>query len=197
MTDAEKPKRRVRKPAQRLSPKQERFCHAYLVNLDPGEAAKKAGYSPAGNYAKSGHDLLQVHAVKKRIAELMENRNRRTDINADWMLKRLAEEVNADIADLYDADGNVRPISEWPDIWRKGLVAGIDITDFKGVKTVSIRLSDRVKRLEMIGKHINVGAFRENVAHTGKDGGPIEVIRPDMTPEEASRLYLERLKATT
>ena len=30
-----------------------------------------------------------------------------------------------------------------------------------------IKLSDRVKRLEMIGKHVDVSAFSENHNHTG------------------------------
>lgn len=36
------------------------------------------------------------------------------------------------------------------------------------------KLSEALRALEHIGKHVDVGAFRERVEHTGKDGGPIQ-----------------------
>ncbi len=37
-------------------------------------------------------------------------------------------------------------------------------------------LSDRIKRIEMIGKHVDVKAFVERREVTGKDGAPIESV---------------------
>ncbi len=50
--------------------------------------------------------------------------------------------------------------------WRQGLVQGMDIDELKNgdrkVGEISkIKLTDRTKRLEMIGKHVDVQAYRE------------------------------------
>ena len=45
------------------------------------------------------------------------------------MLKRLADEVTADLAEIYREDGSLKPLHEWPLIWRQGLVAGLDVDE--------------------------------------------------------------------
>jgi len=72
------------------------------------------------------------------------------------------------VADLYDDVGNLLPVEKWPLIWRQGLVAGIDTevlrADGVEIGTIQkVRLSDRVRRLEMIGKHVGVKAFEDQV----------------------------------
>jgi phage terminase small subunit len=42
-----------------------------------------------------------------------------------------------------------------------------------GVVVREIKLSDRIKRLELLGKHISVNAFREQVGHGDPDGNPL------------------------
>lgn len=92
------------------------------------------------------------------------------------MLRRLVAEAEADLADLYDGRGDLKPIEEWPEIWRQGLVAGVEIDalyegagdDRRQVGFVKkIRLSDRLRRLELIGKHVRVNAFQDQVALSG------------------------------
>ena len=89
----------------------------------------------------------------------------------------MADEATADTADLYDEDGNLKSIHDWPLIWRQGLVSGMDIEvlyegkgrDKEAVGTLTkVKLSDRAKRLEMLGKHVNVQAFKEQLDVTGK-----------------------------
>ena len=45
-----------------------------------------------------------------------------------------------------------------------------------GTRVDKVRLSDRIKRIEMIGKHTDVRAFVERAEVTGKDGTPIEAV---------------------
>ncbi len=47
-----------------------------------------------------------------------------------------------------------------------------------------IRLSDRIRRIEMIGRHVGVRAFVERSEVTGKDGGPIKLDISNMTDEQ-------------
>lgn len=158
-----------------ISDKQERFCQEYLIDLNATQAAIRAGYSEKTAGSQS-HDLLKKPEIDARIEQLKADRSHRTKVDADWLLSRLAAEADADVADLYDEHGNLLPVKEWPAIWRKGLVQSIDIETLSndegegGVIVKKIRVSDRVKRLELIGKHIAVKAFQENVHHTGLDG---------------------------
>lgn len=97
-------------------------------------------------------------------------------VDADWVLARLAEQAEADIADLYDDNGDLLPVKDWPAVWRTGLVSDVEITavyegrgdERKLVGHVKkLKLVDRTRRLEMIGKHVRVNAFQDVVKHRG------------------------------
>lgn len=158
-----------------LTPKQQRFVEEYLLDANQTQAAIRAGYSPR-TAEQQGYRLLRNVGVAAAIEAAQALRSERTKIDADWVLTRLAEEADADLADLYDKDMNLKPVHEWPEIWRKGLVAGVDVEElFEGrgddrerIGTVrKLKLSDRIRRIELIGKHVNVQAFREQVNATG------------------------------
>lgn len=155
-----------------LTPKQQLFVQEYLVDLNATQAAIRAGYSVRTARAVGSENLTKPD-IAAAIAEAQTKRAQRTQIDADWLLTRLAEESTADVADLYDEHGGLKPVKDWPLIWRQGLVAGLDVEEIRveGVVVGSIRklkLSDRIKRLELIGRHIDVGAFKDKVEHSGK-----------------------------
>lgn len=160
-----------------LTPKQQRFVDEYLIDLNATQAAIRAGYSEK-TAASQGERLLRNVEINAAINAARSERSQETKIDAAWVLKRLAAEAQADVADLYDDDGNLLPVKQWPLIWRQGLVAGIDVEDlFEGRgedrerigRVLKIKLSDRVRRLELIGKHIGVNAFQDIVEHKGLD----------------------------
>lgn len=169
-----------------LTAKQRRFVEEYLIDLNATQAAIRAGYAESGASVE-GARLLANAKVGAAVDIALAKRSERTAIDADWVLKRLALEADADIADLCTDDGNLKPVKEWPLVWRTGLVAGIDVLEEfetvdgkkERVGTVrKIKLSDRIKRIELIGKHVNVQAFREQVHATGG-------IALTVTPEDA------------
>jgi phage terminase small subunit len=151
-----------------MTPKQQRFVEEYLVDLNATQAAIRAGYAP-GSADVEGCRLLGNAKVGDAIAALKRERSEKTGIDAAWLLKRLADEALADVNDLYTEDGRVKPVKDWPLIWRQGLVAGLEVeTIGEGVGHLTkVKLSDRIKRLELIGKHIDVQAFREQIAQSG------------------------------
>lgn len=164
----------------KLTPLQRRAAHEYLKDFDQTAAYKRAGSRSSGPALESGASrLFAKPQVKKLLLELLEKRNEKVGVDAEWVLRRLVEEVEADVADLYGEDGKLKKVSDWPIVWRRGLVAGFDVDEilvegFKVGDVKKVRLESRIKRLEMIGKHVNVQAFAERHEHTGKDGGPIE-----------------------
>lgn len=181
-----------------LTPQQARFVEEYLLDLNATQAATRAGYSEKTAKAQGSRLLTNVD-VQAALSAAQAKRSKRTQIDADWVLSRLAEEANADIADLYGDDGALKPVKEWPAIWRKGLVSGIDVEElFEGrgedrerVGTVrKVKLSDRIKRIELIGKHVGVQAFREKVSLENPDGSPA---MPEVSPRELAKAMLYML----
>lgn len=163
-----------------LNPQRRRFVEEYLVDLNGTEAAIRAGYSAKSAKAQASQ-LLAVPEIQAAVSEAQASRSVRTKIDADWVLSRLAEEADADVADLYDESGALKPVKDWPLIWRKGLVAGLDVEEVReeGVTVAVVRkvkLSDRTKRIELIGKHVGVQAFREQLGIGDPNGGPIETV---------------------
>ncbi len=184
---------------RKLTAKQQRFVDEYLIDLNASAAAKRAGYS-AKTSDQLGYQLLQNPSVSAAVSAGRKAQSERTQIDADALLLRLDAEAHADIADLYDATGSLKPIHEWPLIWRQGLVSGIETEQIGGGETPvitirKVRLSERIRRLELIGKHKSVGAFIEKHEHTGKDGGPIQTEEVSES-ERARRVAFLLTKAT-
>ena len=108
-----------------LTAKQQRFVAEYLIDLNATQAAIRAGYSAKTAYSV-GHENLKKPEVQAELQVEMKARSERTEIDADWVLKRLARDATADLADLYDEHGNLLPVKQWPIAWRTGLVAGVE-----------------------------------------------------------------------
>jgi len=149
-----------------LNEKQERFVQEYLLDLNATQAAIRAGYS-AKTAKQQGARLLTHADVQARLQGQISARSEKTGIDAEWLLRRLAMEADADLADLYDDAGKLKPVREWPLIWRQGLVAGVETVREGSGDDASfvdkIKISDRIKRLELIGRHIGVQAFKDKL----------------------------------
>ena len=147
---------------------EQKFVGRYLETLNPEEAAREAGIDPG--VAKK---LLAKKRIRDVLTRLRSESAASLALNADWVLHRLYTSVTADLADIFDAQGGIKPIDRWPELWRQGLVSGFEseeITDEDGVVTGvmrKVKLADRTKLLEMLGKHVKIKAFQENIAIAG------------------------------
>ncbi len=152
-----------------LTAKQAQFVQEYLVDLNGTQAAIRAGYSERTANEQAAR-LMKNPDVAAAISAAKGERSAETKITAEWVLRRLADEADADLADLYDEQGALLPVNKWPLIWRRGLVQGVEVEELNEGGLVvgrvrKLRLDNRVRRLELIGKHIDVSAFAENVKH--------------------------------
>lgn len=149
-----------------LTPRQQAFVDEYLIDLNGTQAAIRAGYS-ANTANEQAARLLANASVSEAVAALKAERSKKTGIDAEWVLARLAMEATADLADVYDDNGNLKPVKEWPLIWRQGLIQGVEtVREGSGeeMSTVDkIKISDRIKRIELIGKHVGVQAFKDRL----------------------------------
>lgn len=81
-----------------------------------------------------------------------------------------------DVIDILDDEGGLKPISQWPKVWRTSISA-VDINrirmamkdDEEDIESTlqKIKWPDKVKNLELIGKHVDVNAFKERLEVTG------------------------------
>ncbi len=151
-----------------LTPKQQRFVEEYLIDLNATQAAIRAGYSE--KTAKSiGQENLTKPDIQKAIEEAQSKRAEQTQIDAAYVLKRLIEIDQMDVLDIMDDNGNVKPIKDWPKTWRQYIsnIETISLEDEAGWLK-KIKWPDKVKNLELLGRHVSVGAFKDKVEHSGK-----------------------------
>lgn len=158
-------------PAEKkLTAKEGQFVIEYLVDLNATQAAIRAGYSKK-TAAAIGYENLRKPHIRAAITFEMKEREKRTKWTAQKLLDRLIEEATADLAEIYNEDGSVKPVHEWPLIFRQGLVAGLEVeerTEDDGATSVRVakfKMPTRIKHLELIGKHIGIQAFKEKVEH--------------------------------
>jgi phage terminase small subunit len=152
-----------------LTDKQEIFCREYLVDLNATQAAIRAGYSGKTAQEQSSRLLSNV-MVQDRISVLKLERNEQVGVDAAYVLRRLTEIDQMDVLDVLLANGELKPVKDWPKVWRTTL-SGMDVTEMAGDSAgllKKIKWPDKVKNLELLGKHIDVQAFKEKVEHSGE-----------------------------
>ncbi|HAM2642983.1 TPA: terminase small subunit [Escherichia coli] len=154
-----------------LTAMQEAYCQSYIKTPEnQTQAAINAGFSP-NTAAVKASVMMRDERIQKRIAELMEERNKRMRVSADYVLMRLVEIDQMDVIDILNDDMSIKPVSEWPKVWRQYLT-GFELADmFEGRGDEKelvgilkkIKWPDKVKNLELIGKHVDVNAFKERL----------------------------------
>jgi len=155
----------------KLTPKQDAFCQEYLIDLNATQAAIRAGYS-VKTAGRTASENLSKPDIQGRIIELKNKRSERTEINADYVLQRHREIDELDIVEIIKSDmSGFRPLGEWPKAWRISISA-IDISELfdyqDGKKELAglikkIKWPDKVKNLELLGKHVDVQAYKEKI----------------------------------
>lgn len=152
-----------------LTDKQEMFCREYLVDLNATQAAIRAGYSEKTANEQGAQNLAKL-SIAQRIAELKSERNEAVKVDAEYVLRRLVDIDGMDVLDILLSNGELKPIKEWPKVWRTTL-SGMDVTEMAGDSAgllKKIKWPDKVKNLELLGKHVDVQAFKEKVEHSGE-----------------------------
>lgn len=155
-----------------LTALQEAYCQEYIKTPDDQRgSAIRAGHSEK-TAAKFASINMRDERIQKRIAELMTERNKRLRVSADYVLQRLVEIDQMDVLDILNDDGGLKPISQWPKVWRTSISA-VDINRISIAMKDSesdiestlqkVKWPDKVKNLELIGKHVDVNAFKERL----------------------------------
>lgn len=130
-----------------LTAKQQLFVQEYLIDLNATQAAIRAGYSPKTAYSM-GQRLLKNVEVAAAIAEALAKRAERVEIDQDYVLRqavKLHERCMQEVAPFTDRKGE-------------------HIHDENGNPLYVFNANGAAKALELVGKHVAVGAFKESQA---------------------------------
>lgn len=122
-----------------LTDKQKIFCEEYLIDLNATQSAIRAGYSEK-TAKQIGTENLSKPALAEYIAELKAKRSESTAINAAWVLRQAVK--------VHERCMQAEPIID-----KEGGHTGEYKFEHSGAN----------KALEIIGKHVDVQAFTENV----------------------------------
>lgn len=190
----------------RLTEMQQRFCDEYLIDLNATQAAIRAGYSEK-RASEQAYQLLQKTTVQDYIRKKKMERIERTEITQDMVLRELAliafsnaadyaaviekdamAEVDGQMIQVFDSEGNpvkyrtVEPVlTEDLTESQKRALSVIK----KGRDGFEVKPYDKVRALELIGKHI--GMFEEKVSVSGKVNNPMA----GLTTEELKKLIYD------
>ncbi|MFU3368866.1 terminase small subunit [Pseudomonas aeruginosa] len=144
-----------------LTKKQRLFVDEYLIDLNATQAAIRARYSTR-RAAEIGYQLLQRPEVAQAIQAAMAERSKRTEVEADYVIRRLREIDEMDVLDILEDDGSFRSIRDWPKAWRQFL-SGIEIAElFEGrgddrrIAGVlrKVKWPDKLRNLELLSRHV-------------------------------------------
>jgi phage terminase small subunit len=173
-------------PDTSLSLRQARFAAEYVIDLNGEKAAIRAGYSPKTAKFQASRLLTNVN-LQVELSRLQAERARRTELSADWVLRRLIPLADANMADYMRADPiSGDPYFDFSRLTRDQTAALQEVTvdsyvegrgdDARKVKRVRFKLADKRAALVDIGRHL--GMFTDKHEVTGKDGAPLMPAEP-------------------
>jgi len=145
---------------------QKRFCDEYLIDLNATRA-----YKVAYNRCKkdetanvNGSKLLRNTKVQEYISEKMREREKRTEVTQDMVIKELSNIAFLDIRKLYNDSGGLKNIQDIDEETVKAISSLETLEEYDGYgenreqigDTQKVKLLDKVKALELLGKHLGM-----------------------------------------
>lgn len=145
-----------------MTNKQKRFCEEYMIDLNATQAAIRAGYSPE-SASDIGNENMQKPEIKAEIDKRIAERSKRTGITADRVLEELGKIAFCNPVDLIDLK-DATMLNE-TDRMDTAAIASVKVKeiptrDGETITEREIRMADKIKALELCGKH--VGLFKDD-----------------------------------
>ena len=166
-----------------LTAKQANFADEYLVDFNAVRAYRAAypGCKSDNTAGVEGHRLLKNPKIADYIQKRMQDRQVRTEITQDRVLREYAKLGFFDPRKLFNADGSPREIADLDDD-TAAAIAGLDVlevyegtgADRKFVGYVKkYKIANKIGALDSIAKHLGMFIDRQEI--TGPDGGPLQM----------------------
>jgi phage terminase small subunit len=142
-----------------LRPKPARFVQEYLVDLNATQAAIRAGYS-AKTAKCIGSRLLTNVDIAAAVREGQQAQWAKAELSASRVLEELRRVGFVNIRGLFQADGQMKPVTEWSDE-QLAAVASVDIVTVERgnappARVHKLRLWNKVAALDTLAKHFGL-----------------------------------------
>ncbi len=149
-----------------LTAKQKRFVEEYLIDLNATQAAIRAGYSPK-TAEQEGYKLVQKSSVSEEIIKAIAERSKRTGISQDRVIQELARIAFVNPQNVIQtSNASVRQdISEDDAACIQAVKVKMSESENGSSCEREVRLNDKLKALELLGKHL--GMFKDKVEVDG------------------------------
>jgi phage terminase small subunit len=172
--------------------KRRRFAAEYVVDLAPGPAAIRAGYSRK-TAAQQGCKLLRNRVVQAEIARLQAEKFARAALTADMVLEEFRRIAFSNVQQLFRPDGALIPLHELPpevaaaiasmEVVMKNATAG----DGKIDRVLKVKWWDKNKALTDLARHFGLLVDRVEITGVSSLMEKIEAAR-----ERGAKLAAER-----
>ena len=148
-----------------LKPKQALFIAEYMVDLNGKAAAIRAGWSPVVA-SRVAHELIHLNRkTSKAIKEALEARQARTGITADRILLEISNIAFGRATDVMDWGPGGVVLRDSSSLPHEVAALISEVSETKptdgGGGSVKVKTYDRMKALEMLGRHL--GIFQDQV----------------------------------
>lgn len=151
-----------------------------IKGMAPTESHKKAGGKCKNEKQRKdlAAQILSIPRVKEFIQSINKGVAEEAMVDATYVLNRLVEIDKMDVIDILQDDGSIKPITEWPSVWRRYL-SGIELAEMFEYRDdqkelvgmlKKIKWPDKIKNLELLGKHKAINAFKHVVEHNAGEG---------------------------
>lgn len=161
--------------APRLTPRQAAFVQEYLVDLNATQAALRAGYSASTAHSQ-GAAFLKKPQISTAVREALNRRSARVELSQDAVIEELRRIAFGDLRDIaeWGADGVQFKNSNDLTAEQAATVAEISesVTSTGGSKR--IKRHDKVKALELLGRHMGMWNDKLNVTGGAELAAAIE-----------------------
>lgn len=159
-----------------LNERQKLFVAEYLIDLNATQAALRAKYSEK-TAAFIGAENLKKPQIQEAIKKAMGEREKRTEVTQDRVLRELAASAFFDIADYAEVTENGVTLKQTQAIPKEKRAAIVGIKE--GQSGIEVKMADKLKALELIGKHL--GMFTDKLEMkaeiTGADVSLVEKVK--------------------
>lgn len=147
----------------KLTAKQQRFCDEYLIDLNATQAAIRAGYKKSEYTDTNANKLLENTRIREAVDKAMAERSKRTGINQDRVIQELARIAFVNPQNVIDPeDASVRTDATEDDLaCIQAIKVKTSYSDKGDMTEREVRLNDKMKALELLGKHL--GMFKDKV----------------------------------
>jgi phage terminase small subunit len=171
-----------------LTENERRFVEEYLVDLDPAQAAKRAGYPKApGSTLGVRRRPHVVAAIEAAIAA----RRLRTQLTADRVLQEYARIAFADIRRIADFGSGHLKVRDGADLSDDDAAAIAQLVPAPGGRRgVRVKLYDKKSALDALARHLGLFTARGSPLGPAPPTPELDLRRP---AQEARALLRERL----